>query len=96
VKVLAINGSPRGPRGNTDRILQPFLEGAREAGAETETIYLKDKKINYCLGCFTCWTKTPGVCVHQDDMPKLLEKMRQAHVLVYASPLYIFTVTAQM
>jgi len=96
MKILAINGSPRGKKSNTDRILQPFLEGAREAGAETETIYLKDKKINYCLGCFTCWTKTPGVCVHEDDMPDLLEKMRQADVVVYATPLYVFTVTAQM
>jgi multimeric flavodoxin WrbA len=41
MKVLAINGSPRGARGNTERILQPFLEGAREAGAETEVVYLK-------------------------------------------------------
>ena len=96
MKILAINGSPRGKRSNTDRILQPFLEGAREAGAETETVYLKDKKINYCLGCFTCWTKTPGVCVHKDDMPELLEKMRWADTVVYATPLYVFTVTAQM
>jgi len=97
MKILAFNGSPRGKRSNTDRILQPFLEGAREAGAETEVVYLKDKKINYCLGCFTCWTKTPGVCVHKkDDMPELLEKIRQADITVYATPLYIFTVTGLM
>lgn len=97
MKILAINGSPRGKKSNTDRILQPFLEGAREAGAETETIYLKDKKINYCIGCFTCWTKTPGVCVHKnDDMPALLEKLIEADVVVYATPLYVFTATAQM
>ncbi len=97
MEILAINGSPRGKKSNTDRILQPFLEGAREAGAETETVYLKDKTIKPCLGCFTCWTKTPGVCVHKDDdMPALLEKLRQADVVVYATPLYIFTVTAQM
>jgi multimeric flavodoxin WrbA/putative sterol carrier protein len=97
MKILAINGSPRGKKSNTDRILQPFLEGAREAGAETETVYLKGKKINYCLGCFTCWTKTPGVCVHKnDDMPALLEKLRQTDITVYATPLYVFTVTAQM
>jgi putative sterol carrier protein len=97
MNILAVNGSPRGAKGNTERILQPFLEGAREAGAETEVIYLKDKKINYCLGCFTCWTKTPGVCVHKDDdMPELLEKMQQADTMVYATPLYVFTVTAQM
>ena len=96
MKILAFNGSPRGTDSNTDRILLPFLEGAREAGAETETVYLKGKQINYCVGCFTCWTKTPGVCIHKDDMPGLLEKMRPADVLVYASPLYVYTVTAQM
>lgn len=96
MRILAFNGSPRGESGNTDRILQPFLAGAREAGAETETIYLKDKRINPCTGCFTCWLKTPGTCVHQDDMPALLEKMRQADVLVYATPLYVYTVTGMM
>ena len=96
MKIVAFNGSPRGKRSNTDRILQPFLEGAREAGAETETVYIKDQKINYCQGCFNCWTKTPGVCIHKDDMPALLVKMRQADVVVYAVPLYVFSVTAQM
>ena len=96
MKILAINGSPRGKKSNTDRILQPFLAGAREAGAETETVYLKEHKINYCLGCFNCWTVTPGVCVQKDDMAALLEKIRGVDMLIYASPLYIFNVTAQM
>lgn len=96
MKIVAFNGSPRGRHSNTDRILQPFLEGAREAGAATETVYLKDKEINYCRGCFTCWTKTPGVCVHKDDMPALLEKIRYADITVYATPLYIFTVSGLM
>jgi putative sterol carrier protein len=96
MKVLAINGSPRGASGNTERILQPFLEGAREAEAETEVVYLKGKEIKHCLGCFTCWTKTPGICVHKDDMPALLEKVKGADVLVFATPLYIFTVSGLM
>ncbi len=96
MKFLAINGSPHGARGNTEQILQAFLEGAREAGAETEVIYLKDKTVKHCLGCFTCWTKTPGVCVHKDDMPALLEKVREADVMVYATPLYVFTMSGLM
>jgi len=96
MKILAFNGSPRGKRSNTDRILHPFLEGAMEAGAETEIIYLKDLEIKPCLGCFTCWTKTPGVCVQKDDMAPLLEKMRLADIAVYATPLYIFTVSGLM
>jgi hypothetical protein len=96
MKILAINGSPRGRNSNTDRILLPFLEGTGEAGAETEVVYLNDKKINYCTGCFTCWTKTPGVCIHNDDMPSLLEKIRHAHIVVYTTPLYVFTVSGLM
>ena len=96
MKVLAINGSPHGPRGNTERVLQPFLEGAREAGAETEVVYLRDLEIKPCLGCFTCWTKTPGVCVHKDDMPGLISKLAQAETVVYATPLYVFTMSGLM
>jgi putative NADPH-quinone reductase len=96
LKILAINASPRGKKGNTERLLQSFLKGAQEAGAGTETVYLRDKKINYCLGCFNCWTKTPGVCIHKDDMPELLEKAQEADIWVYATPLYSYTVSAQM
>ncbi|MCP4544079.1 MAG: hypothetical protein GY832_43765 [Chloroflexi bacterium] len=96
MKILAINGSPRGAKGNTERILQPFLAGAREAGVETKVVYLKGKKIEHCLGCFSCWTKTPGICVHKDDMPELLEKMRTADVMVFATPLYVYTVSGLM
>jgi multimeric flavodoxin WrbA/putative sterol carrier protein len=96
VKVLAINGSPHGPRGNTERVLQPFLEGAREAGAETEVVYLRDLEIKHCLGCFTCWTKTPGVCVHKDDMPALISRLAEAEMVVYATPLYVFTMSGLM
>ena len=96
MKILAFNGSPRGKHSNTDRILKPFMKGARTAGAETETVYLKDLEIKPCLGCFACCTKTPGVCVQKDDMASLLEKMRLADITVYATPLYISTVSGLM
>ncbi|MDA8333385.1 MAG: NAD(P)H-dependent oxidoreductase [Peptococcaceae bacterium] len=96
MKILAVNGSPHGAAGNTERILEPFLAGAGEAGARTETVYLKDKRIEHCKGCFTCWTKTPGVCVHKDDMGELLARIRETDVLVFATPLYVFTVSGLM
>ncbi|MBV7276179.1 flavodoxin family protein [Clostridium sp. PL3] len=96
MKILALNGSPRGKNGNTEVILKPFLKGCMGAGAEVETIYLKDKDINHCLGCFTCWTTTPGKCVHKDDMKELLNKILEADVMVYATPLYYYTVTGIM
>lgn len=96
MKFLAFNGSPRAKRSNTDRILQPFLEGARQAGAETETLYLRRMNINPCQGCFNCWLKTPGRCVQRDDMDEVMEKILAADVLIFATPLYDFTMTAYM
>lgn len=92
-KILVIQGSPRGKRGHTDTCLDRFLEGVREEGLEPEIFYLHKMNIKPCVGCFNCWVETPGVCVHKDDdMPALLDKIRQADVVVHAFPLYIFTV----
>lgn len=96
MKILAFNSSPRKKRSNTNRILLPFLEGAKEAGAETEIVYLYEKEIKPCLGCYNCWLKTPGVCCQKDDMGELLPAMRRADVIAYATPLYVFGMTAQM
>jgi multimeric flavodoxin WrbA len=96
MKVLAFNGSPRAKNGVTDMILQQFMAGAREAGAETETIYLAKKKINYCTGCLSCWLVHPGTCIHKDDMAEILEKRTEADMLVHASPVYVDGFTAQM
>lgn len=96
MKVLAINGSPKGQLGNTEVLLSPFLKGCIEAGAEVETVYIKDMEIKHCIGCFTCWTKTPGKCVHKDDMGQMLNKISEADIMVYATPLYYYTVTGLM
>ncbi|MGB2983370.1 MAG: NAD(P)H-dependent oxidoreductase [Candidatus Bipolaricaulia bacterium] len=96
MRLLAINGSPRGRTGNTDVLVQAFLDGARDGGGKTEMIYLADKRINHCAGCFTCWTGTPGRCIHEDDMPEILERIQGADVLVYGMPLYIYTVPGLM
>jgi multimeric flavodoxin WrbA len=88
MKVLAINSSPRMERGNTALILEPFLEGLREGGADVELVYTKKLKIAPCLGCFSCWLKTPGKCIQKDDMEIVLPKMGQADVLVLATPVY--------
>jgi multimeric flavodoxin WrbA/putative sterol carrier protein len=94
MKILAIQGSPRPKASNTEILLQEFLKGVRSQGAETETVYLKEKEIHPCVGCYTCWAKTPGVCVFKDDMPGLLEKVRNCDILIYATPLYNFNMTS--
>ena len=88
MRVLAFNSSPRKEKGVTDIVLRRFLKGAEDAGAGVELVYLADKRIEDCRGCFTCWFKTPGKGCINDDMEELLGKMRGADALVYATPLY--------
>lgn len=96
MKIVAINGSPRGKNSNTQVIVDEFLAGASEAGAEVETVLLIEKNVSHCRGCLACWVGTPGVCVMKDDMAELLEKLREAGVVVYATPLYTDAVTGLM
>lgn len=94
MKILAFNGSPKGTKSNTDRILQPFLQGAAEAGAQCETIYTVGLKVHDCRGCFACWRDTPGECVYQDDMNGILTKIRESDLVIWATPLYYYGMTA--
>lgn len=98
MKVLALNSSARtGGQSKTELLLSSFVKGMQQAGAEVEVVNLRQKKINYCIGCYSCWTKTPGICVHKDDMTQeLFPKWLESDVVVYASPLYHFLVNAQM
>ncbi|MCB9482232.1 MAG: flavodoxin family protein [Desulfobacteraceae bacterium] len=95
MKILCINGSPTKKKGMTDIAIDLIMEGAGAAGAETEKIYLADKKINYCTGCFSCWLKTPGTCIFKDDMPELLDKVKNSDILLIGTPLYVDGMTAQ-
>lgn len=98
MKVLAINSSLRkGGQSRTEMMMNHLVEGMREAGAEVEVVHLRQKKIKYCIGCFTCMTKTPGKCVHQDDMTnELFPKWLESDLVVYATPLFHHTVNAPM
>jgi putative NADPH-quinone reductase len=77
-------------------MLQPLLKGMQEAGAETELVNLGELKINHCLGCFACWFETPGKCVIKDDVAPILEKMLNADLVIYGTPLYVFTMSGLM
>lgn len=87
--VLAINGSPRTSKGNTAAILEPYLEGMMEAGAEVERVYVEQVNVRPCTGEMHCWYKTPGECYIQDDMQGIYPKLRAAEILVLATPVYI-------
>jgi multimeric flavodoxin WrbA len=96
MKVLVINSSPRMDKSNTAMILNPFLEGMKEAGAEVELFYTSKLNIHPCTGEFYCWLKKPGECLHNDDMQKLYPKFTEADVVVFASPLYVDGFTGPM
>jgi multimeric flavodoxin WrbA/putative sterol carrier protein len=92
--IVVFDGGPRNDKySKTTFMAKYFCKGAKEAGANIEYIKLKEKKINHCDGCYICWTKTPGECIHKDDMTELRKKYREADLVVFASPLYIFNVT---
>lgn len=94
-KALIIDGGMRSAGySKTELLARRFEKGLVDSGVHVDYIKLKSYKINDCLGCYSCWTKTPGVCVHKDDMPELLLKYREADLLVFASPLFVFSVTA--
>lgn len=96
MKVLAINSSPRMEKGNTAMILNPFLDGMKEAGAEVDLYYTRKLNIKPCTGEFNCWMKTPGECYQDDDMKLLYPKIEEANVFVFASPLYVDGVNGPM
>ncbi len=88
MKVTIFNGSPRGRKSNSHLIVEPLLEGAREAGAETEEVFLVEKDIEHCRGCFACWGKTPGICAIKDDMAGLLDLLLESDYAGMAAPVY--------
>lgn len=92
-KVLILSSSPR-RGGNSDTLCDEFLRGAQEAGHEVEKIFLKDKTIHYCTGCGVCNEGKP--CPQKDDAPEIVRKMVAADVIVLATPVYFYTMSAQM
>jgi multimeric flavodoxin WrbA len=98
MKVLALNSSLRGDgQSRTELMLTHLVKGMREAGAEVEMVNLRDKKIQYCIGCYTCSTKTPGQCALKDDMSQeLYPKWLESDICIYGTPLFHWTVNAPM
>lgn len=92
-KVLILSASPR-KDGNSELLCKEFEKGAIEAGHHVELISTRNKKINYCLGCGVCNSKHK--CVQKDDMNEILDKMVEADVIVMATPVYFYSMNAQM
>ncbi len=93
MKVLAISSSPR-KGGNSDVLCDEFLKGAAEQGHQVEKIRLATKKIAPCLACYGC--ADTHICVRNDDMAEVLDALKAADVIVLASPVYFYSICAQM
>ncbi len=91
-KVLILSGSPR-KNGNSDILCDEFMKGAVEAGNAVEKIRVSEKNIGYCRACYACKN---GPCAIKDDMTEVLQKMIDADVIVLASPVYFYSIDAQL
>ncbi len=90
MKVISINGSPRMEKGYTALILTPFIQGMMDAGSEVELFYARRLKVKPCTcGEMYCWYKKAGECCIKDDMQLLYPQLREADILILATPVYI-------
>lgn len=93
MKILVINGSPKGERSNTIKLTDAFVQGIQSKEAsEVRKLTLSKMHIEPCKGCFACWNKTCGKCCIHDDMAEALEAKLWADIIIWSFPLYYFNV----
>lgn len=93
-KVLILSGSPR-KNGNSDILCDEFMRGAVDSGNEVKKVRVSDLNIGYCKACYYCRNHN-GNCVIKDDMAEVLQNMIDADVIVLASPVYFYSIDAQL
>ncbi len=85
MKILILNGASKG-NGNLRRINDLVVREIKKTDNEVEVFTLHDMKITYCLGCFECWTKTPGICRFNDDGRKVAKSFIRSDIVVFFTP----------
>ena len=96
MKIITLQGSPR-KKGNTAKVLSWLEEELVALGHDVESIFLNTKTLKGCLACGKCKEQPDAVgCIQKDDIPEILEKMTKAELVIFASPLYFWGVTAQL
>ena len=95
MKILVLNGSPR-PNRNTSTLIQKFREGAEDAGHQVKTLQVGTMKIKGCIGCEYCKGNGNGECAFKDDMQKVYSSLEKADMIVFASPVYYWSLTSQL
>lgn len=92
--IVILVGSMR-KDGNTDLLAQAFAEGARKNNT-VEIISVADYKVNPCIGCNSCFTREGNKCFQNDDMDEIYEKLKIADIVVVASPVYFYGISAEL
>ncbi len=95
MNILVLNGSPR-RNGNTRKMIDAFQEGAEAAGHQVDVVDVCAKKIAGCIACEYCHTKGHGTCFQQDDMGEIYALLKEAEMLVIASPIYYHGISGQL
>ena len=93
-KVLVLSGSPR-KGGNSDILCDEFVKGALKNGHNVEKIFVAEKRISPCTGCYFC-KNNGGRCAFNDDMAEILQKIIDCDVLVLSTPVYFYSMCAQL
>ena len=86
-KIAIINGNPKPENKKFEKYLETLSSSLVKKGNRVNMIKLKKMKLNFCIGCYSCWLKTPGVCIHKDDGPKILTEYINSDVVILSSPL---------
>ena len=94
MNILILSGSPR-KGGNTDLLVEAFVKGASQKH-HVEVMSVRDYKVNPCMGCNACFKSKDNICAQKDDMSLIYEKMNLADILVIASPVYFYGLSAQL
>ena len=92
-KILFLTTSPTAG-GNGDALISTAMEAAEKAGAQTELVNIREKKINFCKACYGC--RETGVCVQKDDFQALLDLAHKSDAIVCTAPIYYNCMAAQM
>ena len=95
MNILILTGSPR-KNGNTDMLAKAFADGASSKGHNVDTISVGDVNVSPCMGCNRCFANEKMECVQHDDMQGIYERMKCADMLVIASPMYFYSISAQL
>lgn len=93
-KIVIVVGSVR-KNGNTELLARAFQDGAKKKN-DVEVVSVADYKVNPCMGCNSCFSRENHQCFQQDDMQMIYDKLKQADIVVVASPVYFYGISAQL